>query len=127
MADPAGAEIEDAPRPREVVRVVFSQQGDGVVVDVRHEARGGVEICVRGFVFAEEIARGVRPGGVAGLVAVGWVGWWGGGAGAGGGGSGCGGCHCGEEGGEGEGEEGTGVEGADEVHFWGWDGRESRC
>ena len=38
------------------------------------EAGGGVEIGVWQFIFAEEVSGSVGEGGVAGVVAVGWVG-----------------------------------------------------
>lgn len=57
-----------------------------MVVDVRHEARGGVEIGVRGFVGAEEVGGGVGEGGggVGGGVGCCWEGGWGVGGGRGG-------------------------------------------
>lgn len=80
-----------------------------MVVDVRDEAGGGVEVGVRGGVGAEEVG--------------GWVGEWsrggggvvgGCGEGGGGGGGGGGGHCCGEEGWEGEAEEANVVVGEGE-------------
>lgn len=68
MADPGAAEVEDAAAGREGLGVVGFEKGDGVVVDVRDVARGGVEGGVRGGVGAGEVGGGVGPGGVAGVV-----------------------------------------------------------
>ena len=68
VGGPAGAEVEDAAGAGEGLRVVGAQEGDGVVVDVGYEARGGVEGGVGGFVFAGEVGGGVGEGHVAGVV-----------------------------------------------------------
>lgn len=48
--------------------VVGAEEGDGVVIDVGDEARGGVEVCVGGFIFSSEVGAGVGKGRVAGSV-----------------------------------------------------------
>ena len=68
MAYPAGAEVEDSASSRNVAVVVFAEQSDGVVVDVGHEARGGVEVCVVRFIFAAEVSLGIWKGFVPGVV-----------------------------------------------------------
>jgi len=68
VADPRAAEVEDAAGLGEGLGVVGLQQADGVVVDVRDVARGGVEGGVGGGVGAGEVGGGVGPGGVAGVV-----------------------------------------------------------
>ena len=41
---------------------------------MRDEAGGGVEIRIWRFVFTEEVSGSIGKGGMAGVVAVGWVG-----------------------------------------------------
>lgn len=102
MRYPAGAEIQDAAARGKVVGVVGAQAGDGGGVDVRDEARGGVEGGVGGVVEAGEGGGGVGVGGAGGGRAerVCGIVWRGLGR--------CGGGHgCCEEGWEGEREEET--------------------
>ena len=68
MAYPGGAEVEDAAFGREDGAVVGSEGGDRWVVDVRYEARGGVEGGVGGGVLSGEVGGVVGSGGVAGGV-----------------------------------------------------------
>ncbi len=85
MAHPATAQVEHAANLRQAARVVFFQQRDGVVVDVRDEAGGGVEGWVGGFVGADEGGGGVREGEGGGRGGVGGCGEGRGGGGGGGG------------------------------------------
>lgn len=72
MAHPATAQIEHAPLRRQSLSVVFFQKRDGVLVYVRDEARGAVEVCVGGFVGAEEGGGRVGEGGGGGDGGVGF-------------------------------------------------------
>lgn len=71
MAHPAAAQVQHPAFPGQGFRIVAFQQRDGVVVNVRHEARRGVEICIGAFVCAEEIRGGVGEGTVGGVGGVG--------------------------------------------------------
>ena len=62
MADPARAEVEDAAARGQIVGIVLSEEADGIIVDVRHEAGAGVELWIWGLVFTEEVAGGVGKG-----------------------------------------------------------------
>lgn len=59
MADPARTEIEDSAAGGEVVLVVCPEERDCVIVNVRDEARGGVEGRIWRRVGASEVRRSV--------------------------------------------------------------------
>lgn len=68
MTYPARAEIKHPPCLRQRSGIVFAEEGDSVLIDMRDEAGGGVEICVWGFVLPAEVTGGVGESGMAWLI-----------------------------------------------------------
>lgn len=68
MTDPARAEIKHPPFLRQRSGIVFAEEGYSVLIDMRDEARRGIEIGVWGFVLPAEVTGGVGEGGMAWLI-----------------------------------------------------------